>query len=220
MKNTYILIVLITFLFSGCYEDKGKYDYKELNEIEIENLEWGYNLNEGDSIALSPVLKFSGDSLPDNVLDFKWKENQGDILSNQKDFTFKANKTGEFTVYLEVYNKLSRLSYFKEITFRVSSKYKKGWMILSEKDGKSRLCFVQPITQIINKGTKEEKEITVYKEFVDVYKEANGKELGSKPIMLQEHWLASDYDYDSEVFVMQQGGQGCVEMMNCILNRY
>ncbi len=212
MKQKYILLTLISFLLFGCYEDKGKYDYTELNNIEIKNIEYDYYLNEGDSVVISPVFKFSGDSLPDSALEFTWKEDQGEIISHEKELKYIANKTGNFKVYLNVYFKQNRLSYFKETEFRVSSKYKIGWMILSEKDGKSRLCFVQPITQTINEGTEDEEKVTTYKEFVDVYKESNGVELGSKPIMLQEHWLANDNDYDSEIFVLQQGGQGCIEL--------
>lgn len=212
MRKINILFILVSVLLWGCYEDKGKYDYTELNNIEIKNIEYDYKMNEGDKVVLSPVFKFSGDSLPDSVLEFTWKEEQGDVISTEKNLTFTAEKIGDYKVYLSVYNKLNNLKYFREVEFTVSSKYERGWMVLSEKDGKSRICFVQPITQTINKGTENEEEVTTYKEYVDVYKTSNGEDLGSKPIMFQEHWIADDHYSESEVFVLQQGGQGCVEL--------
>lgn len=33
MKKNILLLAIITFVLSGCYEDKGNYDYKEVNDV-------------------------------------------------------------------------------------------------------------------------------------------------------------------------------------------
>ncbi len=102
----------------------------------------------------------------------------------------------------------------------VASKYKTGWMVLAEKDGKSRICFVQPSTKTVNMGTGQEEKVIVYKEFLDAYKNSNdGKELGSNPIMLYEHWPSHWSCSNSEVTVLQQGGQGVIDLEGTYLKQ-
>ncbi len=102
MKQIYIIVLFIASLLVGCYEDKGNYSYLDLNNITIKNIGYSYGINEGDTVLFSPVLKFSGDSLSDDLLKFSWKIDGGKVISNEKEFSYVADTAGSFTLYLTV----------------------------------------------------------------------------------------------------------------------
>ena len=35
MKNIYCILLFTAFILNACYDDKGNYNYKDINEIEI-----------------------------------------------------------------------------------------------------------------------------------------------------------------------------------------
>ena len=48
----------------ACYDDKGSYDYKDVNEVEVDGLGTSYNLIfKKDTLKITPELKFTQDSL-------------------------------------------------------------------------------------------------------------------------------------------------------------
>lgn len=62
MKKRHILsawILPILFLLAGCYEDEGNYEYHEINELEVDSIADGYNIDVYDSLIIKPVLKGS-----------------------------------------------------------------------------------------------------------------------------------------------------------------
>lgn len=58
MKKTNILYVLfIAWLLPACYEDLGNYDYREINELEVDSIRPLYNVDIDDSLCIYPILK-------------------------------------------------------------------------------------------------------------------------------------------------------------------
>ena len=58
MKKTNILYVLfIAWLLPACYEDLGNYDYREINELEVDSIRPLYNVDIDDSLRIYPILK-------------------------------------------------------------------------------------------------------------------------------------------------------------------
>ena len=56
MKNiTYIIFSI--FILISCYEDKGNYDYKDINEVNIEGIDKSYDIDVDDTLKISPIVK-------------------------------------------------------------------------------------------------------------------------------------------------------------------
>ena len=63
MKFIYLACIALLLLLSGCYDDKGNYDYNPLNRIEIESFNVPKTYYLGDKIEIKPVLNFAIDSI-------------------------------------------------------------------------------------------------------------------------------------------------------------
>ena len=68
MKFIYLACIALLLLLSGCYDDKGNYDYNPLNRIEIESFNVPKTYYLGDKIEIKPVLNFAIDSIEDHLL--------------------------------------------------------------------------------------------------------------------------------------------------------
>ena len=49
-------ITVIVVLVTGCYEDKGNYDYKEMPKVSVDGLESSYNVYVGDLFVVKPEV--------------------------------------------------------------------------------------------------------------------------------------------------------------------
>ncbi|KIO43243.1 PKD-like family lipoprotein [Sanguibacteroides justesenii] len=199
-----VLGIGICCLLYGCYKDKGNDDYVPVNEIVIRGISALYQKNAGEILEIKPEVYYSYDTMAPKHWAYRWKIQRGKIIGNQQDLRYLADTIGEFECYFSVKDSVNGIEYVKEFMLRVTFRYNKGWMILSEKDQISHLSFIQERSR--GKGTE-------YTAYPDVYEVENGDVLGSSPVKLREHWPGSDYsEAAGEVMVMQRGGQGCVEL--------
>ena len=72
----YILIILAVALFSAavlqsCSEDKGNYDYIDLNDVEIHEVEQNYILEQMTVLKITPKLSFKL-SEDESNLEYLW----------------------------------------------------------------------------------------------------------------------------------------------------
>lgn len=56
MKKIYSSILWIALLFSACYDDKGNYDYRKLDEVQIELPQAAYQLQIGEVLEITPTV--------------------------------------------------------------------------------------------------------------------------------------------------------------------
>lgn len=85
MRKLYV-ILLLTWLFSSCYDDKGNYDYVEINQLEADSILTDYYMDVDDSLRIQPVLKGSQYN-DDERFDFAWEINRK-IVSEEKNLVF------------------------------------------------------------------------------------------------------------------------------------
>ena len=138
MKRIVFWIGIFYFL-SGCYEDKGNYDYVPVNEIVIQGISALYQKNAGEILEIKPKVCYSHDTMAPKHWTYQWKIQRGEVIGNQRDLHYLADTIGEFECYFSVKDSVNGIEYVKEFMLRVTSRYNKGWMILSEKDHVSRL---------------------------------------------------------------------------------
>lgn len=177
---------LFTLAFSGCYEDKGNYEYGDIKELKIEFPDFKLAVNYGDRVVVDP--KFSID-IPEDApyMSYRWsvKNNSSregwdkrkldwvaDTIMGYNDLIFEAkdNRTGLVFTHSE---RLSVKSIFDA----------EGWVILSEIDGKSAMSFVKHKETDDNTGYLTEIDV-----FKNAYKTTNQEALGENPLDFQEHF--------------------------------
>lgn len=58
MRKIWILCLVMAWGFTGCYEDKGDYDYRELAHATIGNVKAQYGASVGDTVIIKPEITF------------------------------------------------------------------------------------------------------------------------------------------------------------------
>lgn len=146
MKNIkhIIGILVIVLLCSRCYEDKGNYDYKNTNVPTVLNISYNqqFNLTVGDEIHIQPEIIYEKGNIPE--VEYEWVIND-EVVSKEKDLWIpKYNgRSGYLKASLNIIDKATQIKFFNPFRLVVASKYEAGFLILSEKDGKSQLSFIR-----------------------------------------------------------------------------
>lgn len=206
-------LVVTMFLFS-CYDDKGNYDYHDINSVEIVNV----NIDNqraylGDVITFTPELEFALDSMALNF-DYKW-ELDGKVLGTERVLKWTADTAGMFWdgfVFTVTDTDLDISYVYDGINLQVMDPYivnSAGWVVLSEVNGVSRLSLIQDLYVY-----DDELDESVYAPIVEMDMFAscnNGESLGGKPLGLGLIWTTPEMPWDesfSQILVLQEGGLG------------
>ena len=147
MKIKILLTVMSLLAITSCYEDKGNYDYREMNDIEIsvETESSFYAL--GDKVISKPELVFTlGKENSD--LSYEWTFD-GHVIGDTKDLEWIADTIASTKeLRLAVLDNNTGVTYFGSTYISVSSAYaSNGWVVLSEKEGNSTLSFLREQTE-------------------------------------------------------------------------
>lgn len=212
-----ILLFLAIFNIIGCYDNKGNYDYKKINDIEIEFYpEISTEQIVGDTLKVFPKFKYAFNDTADLRLQYEWSY-AGKKLSQERELSWIIDTTVRDYLVLRVTNIDNNSTYIQSKDITPTSIYTEAssYLVLSEKNGKSLLTYIR------NKYKKDEDGNYVKDEFgryildnqviEDVYYKENKKELGSRPLFLQEH-IAKVDPSAGHVIVFQEGGQGSVDL--------
>lgn len=141
MNLKVILTGICILCLFACNEDKGNYDYAEINRVsEISNIEGEYSVEMGEHLQISPKMEMEIDN-PDDF-DYTWYYRSGgawNVLQEGRDFDFiiadpigAPNNT--YTCAFEAKNKQTGVAYRSIFSIRVTGTFNKGYVILYEKE--------------------------------------------------------------------------------------
>lgn len=155
MIRNILFIILITCTLS-CYKDEGNYSYSELNEILISGIESNYHRFIGDTITISPTLKFKKAEGKQEDYNYEWfiksEKGYGTLLTstrNLEKFVLKGVSTGEHRMQYRVTEKSTGLQYFSEFDLIVGNDLGRGLLIMSNVDGKMKLDMISYFNSIL-----------------------------------------------------------------------
>lgn len=214
-KAIFILAAGLAGLLTACYEDKGNYDYTDVNEllpIEMEEgstLPLDFRLSMGQSVEIHPVIKFVNGTGDKERLEYQWvllKDiyNWEDTYSEEGWDTLDFFWTPDFLIpqgrlLLTVTDPVTGLQSFGYASISVTSRYDAyGAMILAEKDGKTQFSFIKGVEFDVTIPTKVE----VYN---NIYFEENGEDLPNGAITMHEHYC-EDNSTAGQILVMTENG--------------
>ena len=196
-----IIYILAVLLLTACYDDKGNYDYKQINILDV-GLDEMYSVRvAGDTvITIQPRLSQSLQENKDN-LEFMWLHSTTnsnfytikdcDTVCMTEELKFHVDPEDKALKYehyfrLNVYDKLTGIEYPVNTMMKLVKPFDGAWVLLHSKDGQTELGSVEYIGENIV-DTK------------DAYYQATGKHLQGKPLCLGRVSLQSSYYGSSKV---------------------
>lgn len=195
MKNI-VYIVGILLLLASCYDDKGNYDYTEMNEVAVELPEsFGLRLSD-TTLVIRPVISQSLRKRYDH-LKFVWRHStvnfsslmNGDTLSMADTVALHIDPEDENLKYshflrLLVYDEENDITYPYQTKVQISKPYEGAWMVLHKQAGETRLGAVEYIGDGVQVSP-------------DVYYPTTGKKLHGEPLLLSCHnFVTAHYLYN------------------------
>jgi hypothetical protein len=149
------IITLSLFYLSGCMEEKGTYDYREINEIVVDSLvapdgtsvryEGSFTVQVGDTLVLSPVISQTLHEGESNLTFCWWayESTNLDTLSLERNFNWEVNKNpGSYTAVLIVTDTRTGIMTEFDFTLTVVGALTNGVLILSDVDGTANVGFL------------------------------------------------------------------------------
>lgn len=198
-------------LLSSCFEDKGNYDYKNINRITIKTLkaEDGWMSTYGSVLKIVPELVFENGSNDESHLKFQW-DAEGVVRKgwDKRNFEWMADTVmSDKSLRLSITDMITGVVYSSStFDLRIHPEFSTltGITILSEKEGNSQLSFIKFDLSTKAKRTK----INSAKIYENVYEERQNEVLGQGPTLLYEHFSrpANGSPKSSQYLVFQKSG--------------
>ena len=219
MIMKFIIITILFFAafnFSSCYDDKGNYDYQKINDIKITFPEFYFEQVIGETFRLYPIFEYAFQDSSNLNLKYEWSF-AGRVVGQERQLEWVIDTNIQSDLILRVTNVDNNLTYMHSETVRPTSIYTTAYsfLVLSEKNGKSVLSFIQNKEKTDANGNYVRDElgrIVLDNQVIeDIYYKENHEELGSKPLFIQEH-IADIFPSEGHVIVFQEGGQGSVDL--------
>lgn len=200
MKNSILFgCFLLLCLFSGCFEDEGNYDYKELN-----GPNWLIDVN-SSFIRMTGyegrIIKFTGrnyfkwdtdSALHEANVRYEWKL-RDKVFGREADFEIETDSLIKFLELENPFNEdghsgtfniidqTTGISFMSRFYLKIKARFSEGnWLVLSESGNTSKLSYVERKSRYGPSGAIE----VFYELTDDVFKTINGEDIPGKPITL------------------------------------
>lgn len=184
MKRTFIFLTAVcaAALLASCYDDKGNYDYHEINDIEITTSEYSYTTpKEGmtGQVVIEPTITQTMTPGTENLA-YEWKRQTGgvswEVVGTDPTYTLVVTSDDKAAIYLRlsVTDTNQGITTYEEITVKPIAKFRQTWFLLQEIDGAAVLGSVD--------GSGSSRVVTA-----DVYRQETGSPLTGKPVGLGMH---------------------------------
>jgi len=191
MKKIVILFCTIIFAWA-CYEDKGDYDYREINQITIQGIDTLIPCDQMDLLSIPVTLE--GTQYSDtNRFSYLWEVNR-EVVSRTKDLNIYANfPLGENTARFIVTDKELGTKAFRNFRINVSSSTAgDGILVLSKYKGHAELSF-----------KRLDKEGSVFTP--NYYESIAGHRLGTEPRKIYRNYCPEKDNNNSGLFIGTDG---------------
>lgn len=156
-----LYILSAVALLTGCYKDKGNYEYTPINDITATFSADTFRVNRLDTLNIIP--KLSG--LDTNRLAFEWRvigvadPNEpigiGKIVTISTDRQFREQITlpsGSFYYMFDfvAIDTVTNVKYFKHLWLQVTTELQTGWMLLEQAGSQADISFITPGNKVIH----------------------------------------------------------------------
>lgn len=134
------LKLAVILILSSCFKDLGNYSYKDINEIAIGDLGGPYDLLfKADTLKIAPEINLTMDDGDPDRYSYEWRigfTGEGatrETISTERNLVYHVNlQPKSYTLYFNVYDKLTEVTWTKTTSFSVSSAMDRGFHIAGE----------------------------------------------------------------------------------------
>ena len=155
----YTALLAATLLASGCYKDKGNYDYQAINEVGIDGINSEYTILALDTLKINPVLNFTQDASNDTskylyewvaILDEKdrvFPDAKRIEVAGSRNLSYKVTlkPNAGFTMSYRVKDKATGVQWSKTFRLTVKSTIYEGWLVYSDVNTDARLDMISKL---------------------------------------------------------------------------
>ena len=195
MKKSIIYVFTACFfiILSSCKKDLSNYEYKEINSLEISNIEESYKVTNGSSPEIYPELSFSKDpSYNEEDYEYKWISfRDGALPGDQRKDVYTGKNfdipfplgVGNYTMFYVVKEKSTNVTWQRKFNITVEGTFRGGWAILSEVANNARVDYFE--YDHLNETNHYPKE---YRNFTSLFADGvtgKGLEISGKPTFIQ-----------------------------------
>jgi hypothetical protein len=165
----------------------------------------------GDTLYFTPVITFADPTADPTGFEYWWEytgmwgmHEYHEVICEGRELRFVPRIVGSQSVQVCVKESCSGRITTAGMDINGGSVYAKGWLILHEEGGESKLSFVRPDRSVPGDMTSER----VYVPYVDLYgKLFPGESLGTGPIAVRQAF--SQRGIQTVFYVIQENGSAC-----------
>lgn len=167
MKEKIYILGMIAFILAGCYDDKGNYDYKEVNDLlsitfmpEPVITEYSYNYEYRQPaldtlrVTYSPTITQS-DAVDESNLEYQWimaktvnKETVYDTVRS-KDILLKypPKTSTKYEPLFRVIDHSTGIEYYRKFNMKTVIPFMNSWFVLHGQQGDRKLGVVEGVSE-------------------------------------------------------------------------
>lgn len=160
MKNIFLTLVFIIPLLgglAGCYDDKGNYDYKNINTVdfvmkpESEDGFYRFKLRTTEfDVVFAPTVTQSLSENEDN-LEYLWlvsyvksgKSVVDSVTTKELTLTFPAQKAMSYGIIFRLTDVTTNVSSYASLSVKTVNPYVDSWLVLNGADGERRISAIE-----------------------------------------------------------------------------
>ena len=164
MKKIIYILGIVTLFLAGCYDDKGNYDYKEVNDLTIaftpeatsegEDYSYSYQYRQPplDSLKVTyiPVISQTTKDAVDN-LEFLWtvsrtvdgKKVIDSVYMKELLLKYPPRKASLYEVVFKVKDVSTQIEYYRQLNMKTVVPFVRSWFVLNGPQGDRRLSVIE-----------------------------------------------------------------------------
>lgn len=158
LSNILLSAVLLGGGLAGCYDDKGNYDYKDINEMtfkivpEAENGNYRYKQPPMDTLRVTYTPEIEQSRMEDESnLEYLWqvgyvKDNKNvidSVRTKELMLKFPPKETTAYKVRFQVTDISTNISFYKELNMSTVYPYTNSWLVLNGMKGDHRISAIE-----------------------------------------------------------------------------
>lgn len=131
---------------TACYEDKGNYNYSDINEIAVDTTVTEYYVNNTGTLTINPEIT-STKNIDASNYSYEWKwvaKGQATVISTSRNLSFVVKQpSGKYNLYFVITDHTTGLQWQQAYKVNVRVPYiNEGYLLLCEVDNGTRLDMI------------------------------------------------------------------------------
>ena len=152
------IIALITFVISlqACYQDKGNYEYHDINEISIAGMNANYSVITAlDVLHIEPEIGMTENVEDPQRMEYYWIINKGttavDTVGREPVLDYHVDlEPGAYTLFLRIIDKKTTVAWKKGVSLNVGTLYSKGLLLIgTDEEGNAGAGMISMVTDTV-----------------------------------------------------------------------